>query len=90
MKSSSTKKKTFKTKKTATSQPIQASSIPSIPILNLVDNNDPIILEDNITVDKDSLSSSQYTVFYTVKLNEKTVKKNLKVYQLNEEIKSFM
>jgi len=90
VKSSSTKKKTSKTKKTATPQPIQASFISSISILDLVDNNDPIILKDNITVDKDSLPSSQYTVFYTVKLNKKTVKKNSKIYQLNEEIKSFM
>jgi len=90
VKSSSTKKKTSKTKKTATPQPIRAPSIPSIPILDLVDDDDPIILKDNITVDKDSLPSPQYTVSYTVKLNEKTVEEDSKVYQLNEGMKSFM
>jgi len=48
------------------------------------------INEDDVTVNKDSLLSSQYTVFYTVKLNEKTVKKNSKVYSIDEEIKSFV
>jgi len=95
-KASSTKKKTFKTTKTATPQPIQAlsqciqASFTPSSILNLMGNAPIQINENDVAVNKNSLLSSQYTVFYTVKLNEKTVKKNLKVYQIDKEIKSFV
>ena len=48
------------------------------------------INEDDVTVNKDSLSSSQYTVSHTVYLNEKMMDEDSKVYQLNKEIKSFV
>jgi len=48
------------------------------------------INEDDVTVNKDPLSFSQYTVFHTVYLNEKMMNEDLKVYQLNKEIKSFV
>jgi hypothetical protein len=54
------------------------------------EDNASILIEDDVAVDKDPLLSSQYTVFYTVKLNEKTVKKDSKVYQIDKEIKSFV
>jgi len=84
-KTSSTKKKTFKTRTIAAPQCFQASFTP----FNHEDNAS-ILIEDDVAVDKDPLLSSQYTVFYTVKLNEKTVKKNSKVYQIDKEIKSFV
>ena len=84
-KTSSTKKKTFKTRTIAAPQHFQASFTPFNH-----ENNASILIENNVSVDKNSLLSSQYTVFYTVKLNEKTVKKNSKVYQIDEEIKSFV
>lgn len=90
VKSSSIKKKISKTNKTATSQPIRAPSTTSIPILDLVNDDDLAILEDNVAIDKDSLPSPQYTVSYTVKLGEKTVEEDSKVYQLDEGIKSFI
>ena len=77
----------------AVSQHFRASftpSISSIPILNLIDDDDSIFLENNVTVDKNLSSSSQYTVFYIVYLIEKTIEKDAKVYQINEEIKSFI
>ena len=82
-KTSSIKKKTFRTRIIAAPQCFQASFtsfIPFIPILNLINNDDSIFLENNVTVDKNSSSSSQYTVFYTVYLNKKTIEKNSKVY----------
>jgi len=84
-KTSSTKKKTFKTRTIAAPQRFRASFTP----FNHEDNA-PILIEDDVAVDKDLLLSPQYTVFYTVKLNEKTVKKNSKVYQIDEGIKSFV
>jgi len=50
----------------------------------------PILIDDDVTVDNDSLLSPQYTVFYTVKLNEKIVKKDSNVYQIDRGIKSFV
>ncbi len=95
-KASSTKKKTSKTTKTATPQPIQAppqriqaSSTPP-PILDLMGDAPIQINEDDVAVNKDPLLSPQYTVSYTVKLNEKTVKKDSKVYQIDKGIKSFV
>jgi len=70
-----TKKKTFKTRTITTSQCFQASFTP----FNHEDDAF-ILIENNVTVNKNLLLFSQYTVFYTVKLNKKTVKKNLKVY----------
>jgi len=84
-KTSSIKKKTFKTRTIATSQCFQAS----FTSFNHEDDVS-ILIENNVTVNKNSLLSSQYTVFYTVKLNEKTVKKDSKVYQIDREIKSFV
>jgi len=53
--------------------------------------NAPIqINEDNVTVNKDPLSFSQYTVSHIVYLNEKMMDEDSKVYQLNKEIKSFV
>jgi len=42
------------------------------------------INEDDVAVNKDSSSFSQYTVSYTVYLNEKMMNENSKVYQLND------
>ena len=44
----------------------------------------------NVTVNKDSMSFIQYTVFYTVYLNEKLMNENLNVFKLNEKEKSFI
>ncbi len=82
--------------KTATSQPIwalsqhiQASFTPS-SILNLISNVFIQINKNNVTVNKNSLLFSKYTVSHIVYLNEKMMNENLKVYQLNKEIKSFV
>ncbi len=82
--------------KTATPQPIWASSqsiwalfTPS-SILNLMSDAPIQINEDDVTVNKDPLPFSQYTVSYTVYLNEKMMDEDSKVYQLNKEIKSFV
>jgi len=48
------------------------------------------INENDVAVNKDSSSSSQYTVSHTVYLNEKMMNEDSKVYQLNKEIKSFV
>ncbi len=89
-KASSTKKKTSKTTKTATPQPIRAppqriraSSTPP-PILDLTGDAPIQINEDDVAVNKDSSPSPQYTVSHTVYLNEKVVDEDLKVYQLND------
>jgi len=89
-KASSTKKKTFKTTKSATSQPIQAlsqhiqASFTPSSILNLMGDASIQINEDNVAVNKNSSPFSQYTVSHTVYQNEKIVNENLKVYQLND------
>jgi len=91
MKASSAKKKASQTKKTANPQPVRAPQpTPPIPILDLVDDDDPIFLEDNVTVavDKDPSPSPQYTVSHTVYLDEKVVDEDSKVYQLDEGIKN--
>ncbi len=44
----------------------------------------------NVTVNKDSMSFIQYTVFHTVYLNEKLMNENLNVFKLNEKEKSFI
>ena len=80
-----TKKKTFKTRTITTSQCFQASFTP----FNHEDDAF-ILIENNVTVNKNSSLSSQYTVFYTVYLNKKTIEEDLKVYQINEGIKSFI
>jgi len=85
IKTSSIKKKTFKTRTIVTSQHFQVL----FTSFNHK-NNVFILIENNVAVNKNSLLFSQYTVFYTVKLSKKTVKKNSKVYQINEEIKSFV
>ena len=42
------------------------------------------INENDVTVNKNSSLFSQYTVSYTVYLNEKIMNENSKVYQLND------
>ncbi len=82
--------------KTATPQPIRAppqriwASFTPSSILNLMGDAPIQINEDDVAVNKDSSSFSQYTVSHTVYLNEKVVNENSKVYQLNKEIKSFV
>ena len=53
-------------------------SIPSIFLINLININN-FIFNLDATV-KDSLPFTQYTMFYTVKLNKKIIKKDLKIY----------
>jgi len=48
------------------------------------------INENDVAVNKNSLSFSQYTVFHTVYLNEKMMNEDSKIYQLNKEIKNFV
>jgi len=48
------------------------------------------INEDDVAVNKDPSPSPQYTVSHTVYLDEKMMDEDSKVYQLNEEIKSFV
>jgi len=48
------------------------------------------INENDVAVNKNSSSFLQYTVSHTVYLNEKVMNENLKIYQLNKEIKSFV
>ena len=85
-----TKKKTSKTTKTATPQPIRAppqrirASFTPPPILDLMGDAPIQINEDDVAVNKDPSPSPQYTVSHTVYLNEKVVDEDLKVYQLND------
>jgi hypothetical protein len=61
---------------------------PACP-LNL--DNDPIeVLNLDVAVNKDSVSSIQYTVSHTVYLNKKLVDENSNVFKLNEGGKSFV
>ncbi len=77
--------------KTVTSQPIWAflqciqASFTSSFILNLMSNAFIQINKNDVTVNKNSSSFSQYTVSYTVYLNEKIMNENSKVYQLNDD-----
>ncbi len=95
-KASSTKKKSSKTRAIATPQRYRVSPTPSpppIPRINLVDDDDPIFddpIFDGVAVDNNPSPSPQYTVSYTVKLDEKTVEEDSKVYQLDEGVKSLV
>jgi len=84
-KTSSTKKKTSKTRTIAAPQRFRAQSTPPNH-----EDDAPILIDDDVAVDNDPLPSPQYTVSYTVKLDEKIVEEDSNIYQIDGGIKSFV